>query len=65
MIEPGSVYQKAGFIDGDIINAVNGQNLTDVAMTIRLLQSIRSQPKADVTFSRQGIEQHLEIIVQD
>ena len=64
-IEPGSVYQKAGFIDGDIINAVNGQSLTDVAMTIRLLQSIRNQPKADVTFSRQGIEQHLEIIVQD
>jgi len=39
--------------------------LTDVAMTIRLLQSISNEPKADITFSRQGNEQHLELIVQD
>ncbi len=64
-IEAGSIYQKAGFIDGDIITAINGQSLTDVAMTIRLLQSLRKEPKVEVTLTRQGIEQRIDLLVQD
>lgn len=63
-IEAGSVFEKVGFVNGDLITAINGQRLTDVAMTIRLLQSLKDETKADVTLIRNNQEQSLQIVVE-
>jgi general secretion pathway protein C len=62
-IDPGSLYEKAGFSDGDIITAINGQPLVDVGQTIRMLQSMRDETRADITFLRKGAEQTLQIMI--
>lgn len=63
-IEPGSLYEQAGFINGDIITAINGRPLTDVGLTMQVLQSLKSEPRAEVTLTRQGVEQTLRIVVR-
>lgn len=62
-IDAGSLYDRAGFKNGDIVTAINGQKLSDVAVTIRLLQSMREEPRADFTFERQGVEQSMTLVV--
>jgi general secretion pathway protein C len=63
-IDPGSVYEQAGFVNGDVVTSINGNQLTDVAGTIRMLQSLKDEPKVDVTFVRQGAEQTFQLVVQ-
>ena len=36
----------------------------DVSLTIRMLQSLRNEPRADVTLTRQGAEQTIQIVVE-
>jgi general secretion pathway protein C len=62
-IDEGSVFQQAGFLDGDIVTAINGERLTDVGMTIRMLQAMRDEPRADVTIVRKGEEKTIAVIV--
>ncbi len=62
-IDEGSVFEQAGFSDGDIVTAINGERLTDVGMTIRMLQTMRDEPRADVTIVRKGAEQTISLLV--
>ena len=63
-LEPGSIFIKAGFVDGDVVTGINGQSLSDVASTVRLLHSLKQEAKADVTLVRGGREQTMQIVVQ-
>ncbi len=63
-IDQGSIYERTGFVDGDIVTSINGQALTDVGMTIRMLQSLKDAPKVDVNFIRNGESQEMQILVQ-
>lgn len=63
-IDPGSIYEKTGFENGDIITSINGRDLTDVGMTIRTLQALKNEPKASIKFTRSGDSQTIEIEVQ-
>lgn len=63
-IDKGSVFDQVGLKDGDIITIVNGQPLTDVANTLKLLNALKQEPRVDVTYLRDGVEQSLEIVVQ-
>ncbi len=47
-IEEGSIFQKAGLADGDIITAIDGKQLSDVTVAIRILHSLKT--KNDVSF---------------
>jgi type II secretion system protein C len=47
-IVKGSFYEKAGFKDGDIIEKVNGEPITDAAKAMSLLQEIKSMPAIDI-----------------
>ncbi len=63
-IDAGSIYQKAGFMDGDIVTSINGQRLSDVGLAIRTLQGLKNESHLDVTFIRKGAEQTVQIEVQ-
>ena len=63
-IDVGSIYDKVGFKDGDIVTTVNGHKLSDVAMTIKLLQGMKDAKSADVSFRRGGAEQSLTLEIQ-
>ena len=63
-IDAGSIYDKVGFKDGDIVTTVNGHKLSDVAMTIKLLQGMKDAKSADVSFRRGGTEQFLTLEIQ-
>lgn len=63
-IEQGSIYQHAGFVNGDLITHINGMPLNDAGNAIKTLNSLRKATVAEVTFKRGGIEQNLTIRVQ-
>lgn len=63
-IDPGSIYEKTGFLNGDIVTSINGQELTDVGRTIQMLQSLKNEARVSVTFTRGGLPQTIEINVQ-
>lgn len=63
-IDEGSIYDQAGFANGDLITAINGTTLSDVSQTIRMLQSLREETNAAVTYIRKGVEQTLQISIQ-
>jgi len=53
-IREGSIYQKAGLQNDDIVEEINGVPLTDAAQAIRLLQSLRNENEVDVRIRRGG-----------
>lgn len=63
-IDKGSIYELAGFQDGDIITAINGRELTDVGSTIKLLHSLKGESRAEVQLNRNGVQKTLKIEVQ-
>ena len=54
-IKSGSIYQKSGFLNNDIIREVNGTQLVDTAQTINLLNSLREESEIDITIMRSGV----------
>lgn len=63
-IEDGSVFAQAGLQNGDVVTAINGERLTDVSRTIRMLQALRDEPRADITIERAGKELAIAVVVQ-
>jgi general secretion pathway protein C len=63
-IEPGSLYERAGFVNGDLVTTINGQRLADVGMAVRVLQSLRSESRAEITFVRGGVEKKVTVVIQ-
>lgn len=63
-IDQGSIYQIAGFQNGDVITHIDGQPITDAGVAIRMLQNLKKATEADVQFLRGGSEQRLKIEIQ-
>jgi general secretion pathway protein C len=53
-VQPDSLFAKLGLRDGDVVSAVNGQDLNNAARTILLLASLRDQNSISVTVMRLG-----------
>ena len=56
-IEKDSVYEKAGFINGDVILSINGQHLSNVGQAIKVLHSLKTENEVEVQLLRDGVEQ--------
>lgn len=63
-IREGSVYQKAGFQNDDVVEEINGEPLTNVAAAIRLLQSLRNESQVEVMVNRGGSSFPMTLTVQ-
>ncbi len=53
-ITQGSIFDKAGIQDEDIFTEINGTKLDNAAVAIKLLNSLRNDPKIDVKIIRGG-----------
>jgi general secretion pathway protein C len=51
-IDEGSIYSKAGLTDGDLITGLNGEELSSVAGSIKLLQSLKGADHLEVDVRR-------------
>jgi type II secretion system protein C len=63
-IEKNSIFDVAGFKDGDLITKINDKEINDIAMTIRILSSLKNAPQAKFDYMRNGANQNLTIVVQ-
>ena len=56
-IQPNSIFQQIGLQDGDLLKAVNGQNVGDPAKALTLLQSLQGQSVITLNLVRNGVPQ--------
>jgi len=53
-IRRGSIFEKIGLVDGDIVQRVNDTELTDPSKAVGLLEEIQSMGQIRVNFMRSG-----------
>ncbi len=53
-IQPDSIFQEMGLKDGDVVNAINGQPLTNPSQALELLNSLRDQNSVGISIVRAG-----------
>lgn len=53
-IKAGSIYEKSGFMNGDVIREINGVSLNDANQSIKLLQQLRNEPEVEIRYDRGG-----------
>ena len=53
-IRPGSIFEKIGLVDGDIVQRVNDTELSDPSKALGLLEDIQSVSQIRVGFVRSG-----------
>jgi type II secretion system protein C len=53
-IKSGSIYEKSGLQNNDIIREINGVSLVDTAQAIKLLNSLRNESQVDIILTRGG-----------
>jgi general secretion pathway protein C len=52
--EPGSIFEKLGMQDGDIVESINGVPLNDVARTIQFLNGLKAERDVELSVVRNG-----------
>lgn len=62
--DQNSIFHKLGFKDGDIVEKINGTELTDVAATIRFLNRLREESQVQVKVRRNGADVSLDLNVR-
>lgn len=61
--EPGSIFEKLGMKDGDVVESINGVPLNDVARTVQFLNGLKGESKVEVSISRNGAPVTLSVDV--
>jgi type II secretion system protein C len=62
-IDKDSIYDKSGFQDQDVVTAINGQELNNVAGAVSLLQSLRRENSIELDVLRGGVPKKMTIRV--
>ena len=63
-ITPGSIYEKAGFENGDIITTINAVPLNSAGGAIKVLNELKGADSVDVNILRSGQDMAMTIAVQ-
>jgi general secretion pathway protein C len=63
-IQPGSFYEKIGLKLGDVINSVNGEQITDAAKALSVLQELKHMNSLDLGTTRDGKPVNLNYDIQ-
>ena len=53
-IVPGSIYDKIGIQNNDVIISINGEKLTNPGKAFRVLRSLKNESRIQVTLKRSG-----------
>lgn len=62
-IDAGSIYDKAGLKDHDVITSINGVKLNSISGAVKLLQSLRNSADVEINLRRGGTPMQLELSV--
>lgn len=62
-IDDGSIYQKAGLVDGDVITGINGSELNSIAGSIALLKTLKGADSLEIDIKRDGVPMKYTISV--
>jgi general secretion pathway protein C len=63
-IRPGSLYQKMGAVDGDIIQEVNNQKIRTADDVMGLLNTIKAGTSMSMTIKRRGRQETMNYVFQ-
>ena len=63
-IDEGSIFEKSGVINNDVVTEISGVPLNSVADTVSLLHSLKEASQVDVRILRNGQEVNLSISVK-
>ncbi len=63
-IREGSLYQKLGLRNGDIIKTVNNNSLTDPSQALKIFEQLKSERNINVLLERAGEEKTLEYAIR-
>lgn len=62
-IDAGSIYDKAGLKDNDVITSINGLKLNSVSGAVKLLQSLKGASDVSIDVNRDGTPINFELKV--
>jgi general secretion pathway protein C len=62
-IQPGSLFQRVGLQDGDVLTSVEGQTVSDPMRAMQLLNSLSDRSSINLTVTRNGqpVQLHYDI----
>jgi membrane-associated protease RseP (regulator of RpoE activity) len=63
-LEKGSIYEKLGIQDGDVVTEINGVPLNNVAKTVQFLNGLKTENNVTVSVVRNGQPTQLELSVK-
>ena len=63
-VQPGSIYQKLGAQNGDVIKSVTGTDIKDPATAMGLFQKLQTTNKLDFTINRNGENKNFSVEIR-
>jgi len=63
-IRKNSIYEKAGLMNSDVVEEINGVPLTDAGQAIKLMQSLVNESEVEIRINRSGTKQTLNMKVK-
>ena len=63
-IRPGSIYSMLGIVNGDIINKINGINLSSPEKALEIYEKLRTADKFVVDLSRRGKDMKFTYLIK-
>ena len=63
-VVPGSLFQQMGLHNGDVVNSIGGQDLSDPTQAIALLNGLRTASSLSITVMRHGRPVELQYQIQ-
>jgi len=63
-VQPGSIYQKLGAQNGDVIRSVNGVDIKDPATAMGLFQKLQTTNKLDFMINRNGENKNFSVEIR-
>ncbi|MBX9704256.1 MAG: hypothetical protein K2X39_08900 [Silvanigrellaceae bacterium] len=63
-IRSGSVYAKMGLLDGDVVTAINDNDLNDAGRAIQILNSLRNESSIEMHILRDGKIEIFKVKIQ-
>jgi general secretion pathway protein C len=63
-VEPGSIFQQIGLMDGDLLTAVSGQPVGDPARAMQLFEMLRNQSTITLNVVRNGSPMQLQYVIR-
>ncbi len=63
-IRRGSLYEKLGLKNGDILTGINGNNLSDPSQALKLFELLKNERSINVVLERQGNSKELKYAIE-